>query len=159
MDGWMCTLVHGHQPSLWIVRWPPIPPQSHTGNALGRVIPAKNPNRSCKYSTGVNLAVLVCQWCNCYCQLKKAPPTTIFRLYNMYLGKYTWGKIPKPMDLREIFQKKCTELNTYMFLRKQHRQSTYENSTAAFHAFKMSQVFKQSKLNKLSHGSHLSANS
>ena len=66
-----------------------IPPRSHTDNASGRVIPAKNPIHSCKYSTGVNLTVLVYQWCNCYCQLKKAPPTTVFRLYNMYLGKYT----------------------------------------------------------------------
>ena len=47
------------------------------------------------------------------------------------------------MDLREIFQKKCTELNTYMFLRKQDLQSTYETSTAAFHACKVSQALAE----------------
>ena len=47
------------------------------------------------------------------------------------------------MDVRKILHRKCTELNTYMFLRKQHRQSTYENSTAAFHACKVSQALAE----------------
>ena len=52
MDGWMRTLIHGSDPSLKIIHWPPIPPLSH--KALGRVIPAKNPIHNCKYSTAVN---------------------------------------------------------------------------------------------------------
>ena len=75
-------------------------PPCHNDIASGRVIPAKNPIHSCKYSTGVNLTVLVCQWCNCYCQLRKAPPTTVFSLYNMYLGKNTY-KLPKYMNLKK----------------------------------------------------------
>ena len=47
-------------------------------NALGWVIPANNLSHSCKYSTGVNLTVLGCWWCNYNCQLRKAPPTTVF---------------------------------------------------------------------------------
>ena len=81
MDGWIRTSVHGSDPSLEIIHWPPIPPRTlHRCDALGRVIPANNQSHSCKYSTGVNLTVLVCQWCNYNCQLRKAPLTTVFNL-------------------------------------------------------------------------------
>ena len=92
MDGWMRTSVHGSDPSLEIIHWPPIPPRTlHRCDALGRVIPANNQSHSCKYSTGVNLTVLGCWWCNYNCQLRKAPPTTVFNLYN----KPSLGKEPK----------------------------------------------------------------
>ena len=42
LDGWM---VRGSDPSLRIIHWPLIPPPSHAGSALGRVIPTNKPSQ------------------------------------------------------------------------------------------------------------------
>ena len=72
MDGWMD--VHFGSWALTLSKECSLasyPSTESTDNASGRVIPAKKPIHSCKYSTGVNLTVLVCQWCNCNCQFKE----------------------------------------------------------------------------------------